>query len=114
MHVLESEYLFSIFGQVARHGDDVSNLAPVDFDYRQLVQVPIQVFDVNPLLGPRQHLDEVLPDLEPVLFIEFRVPKRELYSRLERFVEATHPVSREDEDAVVVLQYAEEDCTVSF
>lgn len=56
-----------------------------------------------------KHLDEIVPYLEPALFIQSGVAEGQLDSGLEGFVKSADTIRRQDEYSRVVLKQAEED-----
>jgi hypothetical protein len=69
------------------------------------------IVKVNVLILPKvtQAIEKVLPNLLSLVPAKPFVAEGQLDSRLEGFIEASHPVSGENEDPLVVLECAKED-----
>lgn len=65
-------------------------------------------------LFARELVDKGLPDLLSLLVCKFGVVQLDVYARNEGIVERADSVGGEEEDAVVVLKFAKERCTVSW
>lgn len=97
------EYLLAELCQISRQRDDVADLPTVNLHTRQLVDIDLEVIHVYPLFAVVQELDEVVPDVAALLFVQIRVSNGKMDTGLEGFVKGAHPVCCEDEDTIVVL-----------
>ena len=84
--------------------DEILDLTPIQLDLVQLVQSSLIRIE---LVWPSV-LDEVLPDMSARFNAEVRVWQEEVDTRLESVVKAVDAVGGEEEDALVVLEEAEE------
>lgn len=96
--------------QLPRRIHAIPDLPPIKLMTRERVQMALDsgvlVQDARLLLEER---DEVLPDMGAVVAGQRGVVQGELDARFERLVEGADAVGGEDQDAVVVLQHAQED-----
>lgn len=87
--------------ELARRGDGVAYLAPVEALRRQHVDLVSQFVRVDALTFSKwlvggalllslEQVDYVVPNLPPALVIQWRVVQRKLDAGLECFVEDTH------------------------
>lgn len=97
------EDLLAELGKVPRQGDDIPDLPAVELDLGQLIDVELEIVNVGALLGAGQHLDEVAPDLDPLLLVEVVVADGEVDAGFKGFVDGTDSVGCQDDDAVVVF-----------
>lgn len=69
-----------------------------------------KIWDVNrSVLELLQSLQEILPNSQSLIRPQGRVMESQLYPRLECLIEGSDAVAREDEYALVVLEYAQKD-----
>lgn len=96
--------------QLSGHRDGIPDVASVEHHLGQVIQVILQVVEIHRVrVRLPERLEEVAPDLAAVRLAQRRVAQRELDARLERLVKGAHAVRRQDQDAVVIFEHAEED-----